>query len=604
MQKGLAKSIKLIIALVIAGAFVWFLVLSPMITFHNNEKTLEDAARRYFELNSDQLPTGERVKTLSLNTLYKKSYLKEDFKTPYAGQLCSLEKSWVKVRRENGVYKYYIYLDCGTLKSSVDHTGPQIRLNGKSEITINMGDTYKDAGVSSVVDDKDGKMDKESVTVKGEVNTEKTGTYEITYTAFDSLSNKTTVTRKVTVVKVLKSLVKSALKDETIYKGNPKYNYVRLSNMYFRIYGLDKNENVILVAEEDVANVNFNKIEKWLDEVYLAHFTEEAKKLLVEHEFCNMVVDESEAGTIKECTSKTKKRLAYIPSVVDINLAEDKNNVNYMKTFTMSWTANKKNDTEAYVNRSFFYGEYQHLRFYPDKQSYNYGVRPMIVMKGDTLVVSGDGSQTDPFSFDETKKAKGGSLLNTRYPGEYITTNGALWRIMDIMPDGTIKVISDDTLGGTFDRPMTDTYAGFYNIKYDTKDKNSHAYFINNKASEYIDVSIFMTHEIDIPVYKKNIVYGEASKMNTIKVKLSAPSMYDMFSAQVNREGNNAHSYWLCDTAPSQERIAGAITDIGVPVNQKIPQYYKFGVRVVGFLKKGTVVSSGKGTYNSPYKLK
>ena len=40
---------------------------------------------------------------------------------------------------------------------------------------------------------------------------------------------------------------------------------------------LDEKENVILVAEEDVANVGYKKIEKWLDEVYLEHFTKEAK---------------------------------------------------------------------------------------------------------------------------------------------------------------------------------------------------------------------------------------------------------------------------------------------------------------------------------------
>ena len=612
MNKGLVKTIKLLIVIAIVGAFVWFLVLSPMITFRNNEKTLEEAARRYFELNKEQLPTGERVKTLSLNTLYKKSYLKEDFKTPYAGQLCSLEKSWVKVRRVNGEYKYYVFLDCGTLKSSIDHTGPQIKLKGKDELTISMGDEYKDAGISSVVDDTDGKISVENVTVSGEVNTEKTGTYEITYSVLDSLNNKTVVKRTIHVVKVLNSFVKNELKDEKVYKGDPENNYVRLSNMVFRIMGLDNNDNVVLVAEEDVANVNFTKIEKWLDEEYIPRFTDEAKKLLVETEFCNMKVDETEVDTITKCTSTTKKRYAYIPSIIDVNLAKKMDNqfgveqeFNFLRPLTMSWVGNNKNSKEAYTVRNVFFDTYRDARFYADDSTFNYGVRPKIVMKGDTLIVAGDGTASNPYSFGETKKAKGGSLLNTRYSGEYITSNGYLWRIIEIMNDGTTKVISDDTLGdGTFDRPMTSSYPGYLHIKYDTKDKLSHAYFINNKASEYIDVSIFSTHEIDIPVYKNKIVYGEADKYNTIKVKLTAPSMYDLFSAQVNKGTNVSHSYWLCDTVPSKERIAGAMTDIGVPVNQEIPQYYEYGVRVVGFLKKGTVISNGDGTYESPYKLK
>ena len=113
MQKGVVRGLKLVIVLAIIGAFVWFLILSPMMTFRDNEKKLEEAARNYYEMNTDKLPTGERVSTLSLNTLYKKSYLKEDFKIPYSEKLCSIEKSWVKVKRaENGEYQYYVYLDC------------------------------------------------------------------------------------------------------------------------------------------------------------------------------------------------------------------------------------------------------------------------------------------------------------------------------------------------------------------------------------------------------------------------------------------------------------------------------------------------------------
>ena len=603
MQKGHGKLLKFVIVLVIAGAFVWFLILSPMIQFHKNEKTLEDAARRYFELNSSQLPTGERVKTLSLNTLYKGSYLKEDFKIPYSSELCSLEKSWVKVRRENGEYQYYVYLDCGMMSSSIDHKGPTIQLNGKEEMTVELGEKFKDPGVSSVVDDRDGKMDDKTVTVKGKVDTSKPGTYELTYSASDSLSNKTIVKREVKVVKVLKSMVKADLGKEKNYKGNPENNYVRLSNMLFRIFGLDDDGNVILVSDQDISNVNFTKIDQWLEEVYMTHLTEEAKKLLVKSKFCNMKVNENNLDTTK-CTSYSEKKYVSIPSVVDVNLAETDDGGNFMKPSTMSWISNPKNGKEAYVTRSYFYDDAFGQNFYLDDATYNYGVRPKLVMKGGTLITGGNGTRSNPYTFGETKKAKGGSNLNTRYPGEYITSNGYLWRIMEVMDDGTIKVISDDTLGTLDDRPMAYSYRGGRSINYDTKNKTSHAYVINNKSSEYIDVSIFSTHEIKIPVYKKKIVYGEASKYNTLKVKLTAPSMYDMFSAQTFASGYSAHSYWLCDTAPNAERVAGAITDIGVPVNQMIPYYEQFGIRVVGFLKKNTVISSGKGTFESPYKLK
>ena len=604
MQKNGLKTIKIVVFIVIVGLLVWFLGLSPMLTFRKNEKTLEDAARRYYELNQEQLPTGQRMKTLSLNTLYKKSYLKEDFKAPYTNGLCSLEKSWVKVRRENGEYKYYVYLDCGVLKSSVDHTGPQIKLKGNTDIQLNVGDEYKDPGIKSVVDDSDGKMDPETaVTVKGEVKTENPGTYEIKYTAVDSFNNKTEVVRTVKVVKVISSLVKNDLKDAKNYKGSPTNNFVRLSNMYFRIFGLDDKDNVIVVADEDVANVNFPKIEQWIDEVYLPHFTEEAKKLLVKTKFCNMTVSEKDLKTTK-CNSYTKERYAYIPSVIHVNLSLGEDGNSFMKPRTMSWVSGAKDSKKAYVTRDIFFGDEFGQDFYLDDAMFNYGVRPMIVLKGDTLVVAGDGSSSNPYSFGETKKAKGGTLLNTRYPGEYIESNGYIWRIMEVESDGTTKVLSEDTLGNLGSRPKFSSEDEEEDITYDPKKKDSYAYKINNKSSSYIDVNIFATHEIKVPVYKKDIVYGEATKYNSYKVKLSAPSMYDMFSAQPYRLSKNTHSYWLSDTTTSKDRVAGAITDIGVPINRDVPPYYDYGARVVGYLKKGTVISNGKGTFDSPYKLK
>ena len=602
MQKGFDKRLKIIIVIAIAAAFVWFLILSPMIQFQKNEKTFEEAARRYFELNSDQLPTGERVKTLSLSTLYKKSYLKEDFHVPYSSKLCSISNSWVKVRKENGDYRYYVYLDCGFLTSHIDHRGPQIRLAGKDEITINLGEEFTDPGVSSVVDDTDGAMDKSVVTVKSDVDVNKAGTYEITYTAFDGFRNKTTVTRKVNVVQSISGVVKKDLHGRNNYAGNPTNNYVRLSHMEFRIFGIDQNDNVILVAEEDVANVNFTKLEEWLDEVYMKHFTDAAKNLLVETEFCNMKVGANKLDTTK-CTSYTKKRYAYVPSIVDINMALEEN-TNFMKPRTISWTGNAKNGREAYVTRDVFFDESYGASFMALDSSYNYGVRPMIVLKGDTLVVNGDGSREDPYVFGETSKAKGGDALNTRYTGEYLSISGALWRIVDVERDGTVKVISVDTLGTLSDRPLTYTNPEEALLTYNPKDKENYGYYINNRSSKYIDASYFVTKEIKAPVYKDRIVYGEEKKTNSYKIKIAPPNMYDMFSAQEYSRTNHSHSYWLLNSTDSTNRYGGVITDIGVPLNESVGQYDAYGVRAVAYIRKGTVISNGSGTYESPYKIK
>lgn len=603
MSKKLLGKIKFLITIAIICSFVWFLVISPMLTFKKYETTFKEAAERYFELNSNQLPTGERVKTLSLNALFKESYLKEDFYVPYSKNPCSLEKSWVKVRRNNGEYEYIVYLECGTIKSNVDHEGPEIKLKGDSKITVNLDEEFKDPGVDTVIDAVDGKINLDTVVVKGKVDTSKIDTYDIKYIAYDSLNNKTTVTRTVEVVKSLKSVVKKTLGDANNFKGDPLNNYVRLSNMYFRIYGLTEDGNdVILVSDEDIANVSHHKIDKWL-EYYYDHLNDFTKDNIVESKFCNMNVDDSNINST-ECSGFTEKKKVYIPSFADVNKAQD-GVKNFMKPFTISWIANKKDDDTAYTTRNIFYEEAAGYSFYPFDKYHNYGVKPMFVFNGDVLIKRGDGTVENPYEFGDTKKIKYGEKLSERETGEYVYISGILYRIIEVNDDGTTKVTSMNSLGvNNYDDVEVYSVPDEDNLVYNPKNRKSVAYFINNGATEYIDTRYFVNHEIEVPIYKDRIVYGEEVEKKKYTVKLAAPDMFEMYSAMgVNYDYlYDFYSYWLINGSKTN-RMGGAITDIGVPINELIGAYWRFGIRVTGHINKDMVIVSGKGTYFSPFKI-
>ena len=113
MNKKVSRYLKLGVVLLIIIGFIWFLVIYPMKNFHDNERELEAAAKRYFELNSSELPTGSRVKTVTLQQLYHKSFLKKDFMVPYSKKTCSVTNSWVKVKKIDGNYKYFTYFTNG-----------------------------------------------------------------------------------------------------------------------------------------------------------------------------------------------------------------------------------------------------------------------------------------------------------------------------------------------------------------------------------------------------------------------------------------------------------------------------------------------------------
>lgn len=593
-NKKIVKYLKLAIVIAVIALFLWFLVINPLITFRGYEKDVEKAAKRYFEINESQLPTGTRIKTISVQELFNQAYLKEDFYIPLSKKPCSITESWVKVRKEDGEYKYYTYLKCGVISSLVDHKGPEIILNGNEEITVDQGEEYKELGVKSVVDNSDGKMSVEEVKIdSSEVNTNQTGTYEVKYTAKDSLNNTTEKIRKVKVVSRLENIVKKETNDTGIYTGINPNNYIYFSGMLFRIIGTDGN-NVRIVAEQDISNVNYSAIDEWL-EYYYGHLTKEAKKYIVSSKYCDTTSTDDTIQTTKECDALHKRKISIL-SASDINkvgsVAE-----NYLYPNSISWVKNSKDEKEAYAVRNRFYNtNSQYMSF--DK-NYNFGVRPVLTIKGDALVIKGNGTQENPYSIGDFSYGKTNDKLNSRYTGEFISYSGMLWRIIETEKDGTTKVIADTTVYNDGERVST-----FYDTDkkakiYNPKQNGNVGYFINNEATKYIDTKYFVNKEIEVPIYENNIKYGEETTTKKYKVKLSAPNMYEMYSA-FDYNSETMKSYWLINSSRAQYTKA-VISDIGVVMYGTLYDYDEYGVRPVGYLDKNCVIVHGEGTRDNPY---
>ena len=594
-KKKMKKYLKFAIVIVVVVLFLWFLILNPLLTFKGYEKQVEDAAKRYFEINPSQLPTGTRVRTLSVQDLFDQSYLKEDFYVPFSKKPCSITESWVKVRQEDGEYKYYTYLKCGVISSIVDHKGPEITLNGDDSITIDQGSKYEELGVKSVVDNSDGKMNVDDVTIdSSDVNTDVTGSYEVVYTIQDSLNNETRKIRTVNVVSRLESLVKKATNDSGVYTGINPNNYMYFSGMLFRILGVD-GDNVRIVAEQDVSNVNYSAIDEWLD-YYYDHINKKSKKYVVKNKYCNMNADDGSISSLTNCSSYADEQEVSILSASDINQAGPVAD-NYLYPNSISWVRNSKNDDEAYAVRNVFYNsDSQYMSFDKD---YNFGVRPVITIQGDALVIDGDGTQANPYSIGDFESASTNDLVNTRSTGEYISYSGILWRIIDVDNDGTTKVIANTTLYNNGERVLTYYDTNATSKIYNPTQRGNVGYFINNQASQFVDTEYFANKVVEVPIYKNDIKYGKESTTKKYKVKLSAPNMYEMFSA-FNYNDKAMKSYWLINSSRKQYTKA-VISDIGVVMYGNIYDYDEYGVRPVGYLDKDCVIVRGRGTVDNPY---
>ena len=598
-DQNLNKKIKIISISLIILALLWIFVLNPFITFKRNEVEFKKAAEKYFDMYTSELPTGERVGDVTLQKLYEKGFLETDFYIPYrllTKKTCSVTDSWVKVKKVDGDYKYYTYLKCGILSSNVDHKGPKIVLNDKDEISISVGEEFKDPGIKKITDASDGEIDVEKATVKGEVNTKKIGKYEISYVAFDSLKNRTEVKRKVNVVQKLNSTVKKATDNTGYYSGLADNNYVYFSGMLFRILDID-GDNVRIVASEDVANVDYDGIEKWLD-YYYDHINDESKKYIVKNKYCSMTIkDDSSKPT--ECSTYTKEKYVYIPSIVDVNKTNTDMGT-YMKPLTMSWLADKSDDKTSYLTRNIFYNDLFGQDYAAFENIYNFGVRPIITIKGDTLITKGKGTEESPYELGDFTRGKPDDKLSSRQSGEYIEINGGLWRIVEGENDGTTKVIAEFSLSTDGEylqvnySPDTDSYI------YNPSKKGNLGYKINNLSSQYIETKYFVKHEVEVPIYKKDSLYGQEVKVQKVKAKIFAPNMYEMFTASNSED--ILKSYWLINSS-KKDTLRYAVSDIGVVMYGEQNPNVTYGVRPTAYLDKNCVIVSGKGTKTSPYKI-
>lgn len=594
-DKKFVKYLKFAVVVIVITLFLWFLVIHPLILFRGYEKEIEKAAARYYEINPSQLPTGTRVKTLSIQELFDQAYLKEDFYVPFSKKPCSIKDSWVKVRKEDGEYKYYTYLKCGIISSNVDHSGPEITLNGADEVTINLGANYKEEGVKSVIDNTDGKMNVDDVEIdSSDVNTNKAGTYKVVYSVADSLNNTTQVIRTVKVVERLKNTVNKATNKIGVYTGANPNNYIYFSGMLFRIVDID-GDDVRIVAEQDVSNVNYASIDEWLD-YYYEHIAQESKKYVVKNEYCDMNATDDNISTLSSCSSFTKESYVSILSASDINKATTSDG-NWLRPDSISWVRNEKDDKNAYTVRNRFYNT--NATYMAFDQNYNFGVRPVLTISGSALIDDGEGTKNNPYSIGDFSSATAGDKLNTRYSGEFISYSGMLWRIIDVDSDDTTKVIADTTIYNDGARVLTHYDTQSKAKIYNPKERGNVGYFINNQAVQYFNTNYFVTKEIEVPIYNNMIRYGTESTTKKYKVKLSAPNMYEMFSA-FDYNSDTMKSYWLLNSSKKQYTKA-LISDIGVVMYGDLYDNAEYGIRPVGYLDKNCSIVSGHGTYEDPY---
>lgn len=575
------KIVVILFFIVVVLIFAWFLVIHPLIDFNGKEEKLLNGAKEYYEKNSELLPDEGEMSTVSMETLRNKKYV-ESLMTTYGSKKCNYQNSWVKVKRKNGEYKYYVYLECGNMKSSVDHDGPTIKLNGDEEVTIEKGEKYTDPGIKDIYDDTDGKMSTKDVKTEGKVNTNKIGTYTIKYSATDSFNNKNIVERKINVIQTLDKMVKKGLNKDGLYTGD---GYIMVSNIKFLIVGLNEDGTVKLVAAEPIGTVNYDDINEWLNDYFYDHLMDEYKDYMVKQKFCSSKINKNKLDTVTNKCDSTENQYVGILSVSDYNKYK------FLNPGILSWTSDYIDDKEAIATRDLLAGtESKYINL---NKKYNFVVNPVINLEKDIKIKKGDGTYNNPYQFITMKKGKAGDKINTRYMGEYVQYGNYIYQIIEVDDDETTKVISTVTIGPNI------LYEDEKTPKvYNPTIKGNIGYTIENTISKYAKTDIFVKKEIEVPIYDKLATYSGKKTVKKYKVKFAAPDMYEMYSgvSQISLE------YWLRNSS-KQDKTKYVVSNINTIHYIELNDGTYAGMRITGYLNKNATILSGGGTYMDPYVL-
>ncbi len=587
------------LVLILVGILSYLLYFKNQFQFQENEDIFLAGVQNYYEHNPLRLPDDGTFTEVSLEDMYKGSWVESLF-IPGSSRLCS-EDSFVRVIADGEEYHYMVALTCGKYHSRVDSTAPVITLKGDETIVLHLGSEFQDPGIEEVKDNKD-KLSIEDVKVDtSKLDLTKTGTYQVTYKVHDKSYNVAKVNRTVIVADTLSGKIEREKGSGYVYRGLAEDNYVLFSGMLFRIVKLNADKSVVLITENNIANVSYNTNEEsypdsniytWLNQVFLPSISSNSSSYLVDQTWC---YDEQNAITAANSCQQSVTGKVGLLTLNDFLNSKD-GNVSYLldngrfsflnkmdaRTIWMS-DLNNSDSVNTMTSNSLT------------------GVRPVIALSSDICITAGDGTYDNPYKLQDYSYGKENELLNTRLIGEYVVYSGYLFRIRGIDEDGNIQVVSaellkNQTTGDLLLGQYADSITSFVP---NVGEEGNLYYMLNNDIINHLSESSIVRREYTIPRFDATRPYFEW-ETKAINSYLSIPASYEMFSAFSKSHLEQQQIYWLSDY-DEEGNVTILNGNNGIAFHLREDSFPENAFKVVLTLDKKLEIASGRGTMRNPY---
>ena len=387
----------------------------------------------------------------------------------------------------------------------------------------------------------------------------------------------------------------------TYLKGAQDSNYIWFDGFLWRIMGINEGGSIRMITEENVTAIPWGAsntaldydnsyVNDWLNDYFYPRLKD--KDLLVNQTWCSEVTTDSNSRrtTCKNNLSKVQKTVG-LSSIDEYNLASGQSS--YLLNLQHYWTLTPQ--ATGYVHIVNATGP---LNSYPCSNSY--GVRPVINLIDSITISSGTGTLQDPFIIED--RSATGKLNDHSLTGEYVTYAGRNYRVVETSSLGT-KLILD----GYYDSNNDGIIEESDKMPYGTTDGTctlcttiNEESFINwisrSNDTDKSKLSSITWYYSDMrwgDNYKKSLenVFEYSGRIGLIRIGEILSSHSQTITSKIN--------YWT--STISWEVYAWKIQGGGDSTNVSIAGLY--AVRPVVMISPDVQITSGNGTFNSPYQI-
>ena len=365
------------------------------------------------------------------------------------------------------------------------------------------------------------------------------------------------------------------------FNGNTTNNYLKYSNIIWRIIKIDNENTVYLISDNIIttlANNQENSINKWLntsellDTGILQKNLNDPAKYLTNYNVCDDIV--TDLNNL-ECEKTSSNNLIGLLSIIDyINTGGKESFINNQKFIYLHNT--NDNNEPWYINDQGKLGN--------ATENNIYGIKPVIRLNNNIELINGNGTKDNPYIIE-----KDNSLF-----GSYVKLDNDTWRIYDL--DGeNIKLVLNDYLK-VDDKKLFTSYSN-NNYYHNDSIYSSLAYYLNHdylNSLSYKDI----INNANWPNYyysnENNYNYQEILN-NKIETKVSLLSIGDIIL-----NDNNNENFFTNTGTNSKSSMIYTINNNGT-LNKKSVKNNSNVIPCININKN--ILTKGEGTLEVPYEM-